>query len=103
MLQLQGTAGAPIQGVNAIQITIQSTASSDTILYTVPVGRKFVGYISSANSNGDIKINNMTVYSSLSTANSRWPSILHTLLPGTVVREGNFPSTTRIIGVESDA
>jgi hypothetical protein len=103
MLQLQSAAVIPIQGANALQITIQSAADVNAILYTVPVGRKFVGYIASANTSGDVKINNMSMFASYTSTNSTWSSILHTLLPGTVVREGNYANTTRIIGVESDA
>jgi len=106
MLQLQGTAAAPTQGSNAIQITIQNNNAANSVMYTVPNGRKFVGRIFNTQASIQTFINNAWVYAYFGAGSAPPQSGSlgdFTLLAGTVVKEGGTANTSMLIGVESDA
>lgn len=87
-------------------------SSSGTIVYTVPAGRKFVGWASNQSSyNGSywvslekdgIAVVHYSQFSFQPTSYQTIPAPVLTLLAGTVVKVGNG-STVYVFGVESDA
>ena len=87
-------------------------SGANTIVYTVPAGRKFVGWASNGNGTSgsywaQLEFDGGVVrhYSGFSTApSSNMPadSPVLTLLAGTVVKVGNG-QTVYVFGVESDA
>ncbi len=101
--------GATPQADKQICATAQN---SNTVVYTVPAGRKFVGWASNHNGTSgsywaQLEFGGGVVrhYSGFATApSSNMPpaSPLLTLLAGTVVKVGNG-QTVDVFGVESDA
>lgn len=87
-------------------------SGANTVVYTVPDGRKFVGWASNGNGTSgsywaQLEVNSVVVrhYSGFSTApasNMPPDSPVLTLLAGTVVKVGNGQNVY-VFGVESDA
>lgn len=79
--------------------SISLESPTDTVLYTVPDGRKFEGVLNGSYQSftSAFTINNKTVY--LSGPNT--PAFPVKLLAGDVVRTYNYPGS--IFGIESDA
>tara|TARA_R110000851_G_scaffold280479_1_gene433775 strand:+ start:1843 stop:2151 length:309 start_codon:yes stop_codon:yes gene_type:complete len=87
------------------QIAITNTALAGTTMYTVPVGRKFIGYFNTRGQNQPTKINGVNIYPYYGGGTSVvQPGALveWTLVAGTVVSE-NTSNQTSIVGVEYDA
>jgi hypothetical protein len=90
----------------SIQITIPYTTQSNTVMYTVPVGRKFIGYIACTGNGPQTFINTMAFhcYQGANTAVVQAGALnAITLLAGTVVKEGSSANVSYMYGVESDA
>lgn len=87
-----------------IQISINNTALAAAVMYVVPVGRKFVGYIGNITAGNRTQINAAFVSTyqgnatSVISAGALWT---YTLLAGTVIKEVTA-SSSYIIGVESN-
>lgn len=92
---------------------IAATASNaNTVVYTVPEGRKFVGWASNTNqSNGSywasleangVAVRHHSQFSFAPTSGMGIDSPVLTLLAGTTVKVGNG-QTVYVFGVESDA
>lgn len=92
---------------------VASGAGSNTVLYTVPAGRKFVGWCSNESYNNgsywiSLELDGIGVrhHNGFSQALSQsWDvhdSVVLTILAGTVVKIGNG-GTAYVFGVESDA
>lgn len=89
-----------------------SGTGSNTVVYTVPVGRKFVGWASNShNANGSYwaqlefdggVVRHFNDFSNNPTSYQRSGAPVLTLLAGTVVKVGNG-QTVYVFGVESDA
>ena len=90
----------------AKQITIQNNNPANTVMYTVPPGRKFVGRIFNTQTNQQTFINNAWIYAYMNGGSSQFPAAPaygdFTLIAGTVVKEGGTGSSSLIIGVETD-
>ena len=102
-----GKASAPDKQI------VASGTGSNTVLYTVPAGRKFVGWCSNESwNNGSywisleldgIGVRHFNGFSAAITQQWDGPdSVVLTLLAGTVVKIGNG-GTAFVFGVESDA
>ena len=89
-----------------------SGQGSNTIVYSVPTGRKFVGWASNGNGNGSSYwaqlefgggvVRHWSGFSTPPSSNMPPDSPVLTLLAGTVVKVGNG-QTVYVFGVESDA
>ena len=87
------------------QITIPNTALAGATMYTVPAGRKFIGYFTTSSQNQPTQINGVNIYPFYGAGTSVvQPGALAewTLVAGTVVSEVTSGQTT-IVGVEYDA
>ncbi|MBK25920.1 MAG: hypothetical protein CME70_18105 [Halobacteriovorax sp.] len=92
---------------------VASGSGSNTVLYTVPAGRKFVGWCSNESWNNgsywiSLELDGIGVrhYNGFSAAITQYwdgpDSVVLTLLAGTIVKIGNG-GTAYVFGVESDA
>lgn len=98
------------------QIAVEG-GSSSAVLYTVPTGRKFVGWVSSRynyDTNqayspklkvGSVEVLHQSSFSAQPYSSTRSPMSAPqiTLLAGTSVTVGNTGNNTYVFGVESDA
>lgn len=87
---------------------VSSTNASGIVMYTVPAGKKFQGYIYATGQNQEVYITpsggsaaSVRLTSPGVTSASATPPLL-TLVPGTIVTSVSTNYTT-IIGVETDA
>lgn len=90
----------------AKQVTINNSSAANSIMYTVPLNRKFIGYIGNTQSGPQTFINGTPVYchhGSGTTVAQSGALVQHTLLAGTIVKEGGSANTSFIYGVEYDA
>ena len=102
-------AGTTPQADKQIAATAQN---ANTVVYTVPEGRKFVGWASNFSGNSgsywaSLEANGVAVrhysgFSTYPTTNMPADSPVLTLLAGTTVKVGNG-NTVYVFGVESDA
>ena len=81
---------------NAIQIVINAVTSQ--VLYTVPVGKKFIGYAFNAG-NMQLIINSIQTINSSSNTGLSYPL---TLVSGTIVSCGGSYAAWVLIGIELD-
>lgn len=85
-------------------------SSNNTVVYTVPAGRKFVGWASNTNNgsywanleSGGVAVRHYGTFSASPTTNRYEENSVLTLLAGTTVKVGNG-QTVYVFGVESDA
>ena len=75
---------------------------ANSIMYTVPSGRKFVGYILTGMQYNQPSINNVGFYAWQQNQNGAATN-LYTLYGGAVIKEGSNASQTTIIGTETAA
>ena len=92
-----------------------TASSSNAIIYTVPTGRKFVGYASNAYAldtspnyfvrlvAGGVEVDHRSSFSAEPLNYRSIPSPQLTLLAGTSVKVGNSGNNSFVFGVESDA
>ncbi len=102
-------AGATAQADKQIAATAQNNG---TVVYTVPAGRKFVGWASNTNSSngsywasleaGGVAVRHYSQFSYGPVNYQTIDSPVLTLLAGTTVKVGNG-QTVYVFGVESDA
>lgn len=94
------------------QIALQGTTNL-AVIYTVPAGRKFVGWVSNEGSSsgssylswlssGGINIRHYSSFSAEPTSYKYFPAPQVTLLAGTSVLNGGGSYNTHVFGVESD-
>ena len=99
--QTSGTVATTTPSAPPTQIAINATFATNDVIYTVPEGRVFNGYITpSVKINGAQLIASATGLYSFSTSNTTRPPI--TLVSGTVLTAGGS-SIIELFGVESDA
>lgn len=106
VLQVAGTTAQADKQIAA------TGSSNDTLLYTVPSGRKFIGWASSASGTsssyyikleaGGTSVYHYSGFSTSPSTNMPPDSPVLTLLAGTSVKNGGG-STGYVFGVESDA
>ena len=100
-----GTTSAPDKQICA------SGNGANTVVYTVPTGRKFTGWASNGNGTsssywaqleaGGVVVRHYSGFSTSPSSNGPPDSPVLTLLAGTVVKVGNG-QTVYVFGVESD-
>ena len=89
-------------------IAIQNNVGAGAVLYTVPDGRKFVGYIYNTTLNNQTFINNAWGYHFMGGGNTAGQNQQagcnnqYTFYAGTVIKEGTA-NTSMVIGYEMDA
>lgn len=89
-------------------IAITNNTGAGSIMYTVPDGRKFVGYIYNTTLNAQTYINNAWAYHFQGGGNTagsnQQPGAnnLYTFYAGTVIKEGGNANTSILIGYEMD-
>ncbi len=96
----------PSIGVNAKQISLATTYSDQRTIYTVPTGKKFIGYVSinSPASYTTVYINGVQQFISMlsSTGGVYLMSQQLVLTAGTTVANSHANQVISIIGIESD-
>ena len=85
-------------GNNPKQIAVQ-TSTPDEVMYTVPSGRKFVGFI--VNPSGYYNINGVNSYAAGKTGNYGYAAPELTFVEGTQI--SCISGNTTLMGVEYDA
>jgi len=75
--------------------------TAGTIYYTVPDGRKFIGYFTSRTDNANLRINGKDCLALSSTATTPYSPPQITLLAGDTV--ASLSATCSLLGIESDA
>jgi hypothetical protein len=83
----------PNIGTNPKQIAVSSNSG---VIYTVPTGRKFIGFILGSAATAACQIN-----STADIVASNFSSFQHTFLEGTVITRAS--ATITVIGIEVDA
>ena len=95
------------------QISAKSTTNL-AVVYTVPAGRKFVGWVSNEGSasgssytswlsSGGTDVRHYSYFSAEPSSYKYFPAPEITLLAGTSVKQGSGSYNTNVWGVESDA
>lgn len=91
------------EGERIFKMHYTGASSTNVTMYTIPNGKKFVGYAYTTGTNEYIKINGESYYLGLGGGNAAMPRLDITLKAGDVITSGTATYTYYyLIGIESD-